>query len=156
MDSKANLHRRKDREQVVGFDKRISAEAVAANKKAQREPAEKAKNDKIISEIKATGIKGQVELSPRKKIDVSKFAFDDSHINAERAHKVTREEAEQFIQEADVSITKWNGRFVNYYGPNGAVFLDVENNNIRTAFHKEQFDERTRKMREVLERNEEG
>lgn len=27
MDSKANLHRRKDREQVVGFDKRISANA---------------------------------------------------------------------------------------------------------------------------------
>ena len=61
-----------------------------------------------------------------------------------------------FIQEADVSVTKWNGRFVNYYGPNGAVFVDVENNNIRTAFRKEQFDERTRKMREVLRKNEKG
>ena len=30
------LHRRKDREQVVGFDKRISAEAIAANKRAQK------------------------------------------------------------------------------------------------------------------------
>lgn len=29
-----DLHRRKDREQVVGFDKRISAEAVGTNKKA--------------------------------------------------------------------------------------------------------------------------
>lgn len=34
VDQHDNLHRRKDREQVVGFDKRISAEAVAANKKA--------------------------------------------------------------------------------------------------------------------------
>lgn len=33
VDTHDNLHRRKDREQVVGFDKRISAEAVAANKK---------------------------------------------------------------------------------------------------------------------------
>lgn len=70
--------------------------------------------------------------------------------------RITREEAERFIQEADVSVTKWNGRFVNYYGPNGAVFVDVENNNIRTAFRKEQFDERTRKMREVLRKNEKG
>lgn len=34
VDSHEHLHRRKNREQVVGFDKRISAEAVAANKKA--------------------------------------------------------------------------------------------------------------------------
>jgi hypothetical protein len=33
VDSHDDLHRRKDREQVVGFDKRISAEAVGANKK---------------------------------------------------------------------------------------------------------------------------
>lgn len=156
VDGKEHLHRRRDREQIVGFDRRISSEAVAANKKVQKELAEKARNDKIVSEIKATGMKGQIELSPKKKIDVSKFTFDDSHINGEREHKVTREEAERFIQEADVSVTKWNGRFVNYYGPNGAVFVDVENNNIRTAFHQEQFDERTRKMREVLKKNEKG
>lgn len=34
VDQHDNLHRRKDREQVVGFDKRISAESVASNKKA--------------------------------------------------------------------------------------------------------------------------
>ena len=33
VDKHKELHRRKDREQVVGFDKRISAEAVGANKK---------------------------------------------------------------------------------------------------------------------------
>lgn len=33
VDQHENLHRRKDREQVVGFGKRISAESVAANKK---------------------------------------------------------------------------------------------------------------------------
>lgn len=151
VDGKPNLHRRKDREQVVGFDKGVSSHAVAVNKKVQKELAEKARNDKIISEIKEAGIKGKVELSPKEKIDVSGFAFDDEHINKKRNHKVTREEAEQFIREADVSVTKWNGRFVNYYRPNGAVFIDTENHNIRTAFHKEQFDEHTRKMREVLE-----
>ena len=37
VDQHENLHRRKDREQVVGFDKRISAEAVAANKRKYQE-----------------------------------------------------------------------------------------------------------------------
>lgn len=37
VDTHDNLHRRRDREQVVGFDKRISAEAVAANKRKLKE-----------------------------------------------------------------------------------------------------------------------
>ena len=40
VDGKNHLHRRKDREQVVGFDKRVSAEAVAANKRVQKDLAE--------------------------------------------------------------------------------------------------------------------
>ena len=156
VDSKEHLHRRKDREQVVGFDKGVSARAVAGNKKVQKELAEKAKNDKIKADIKATGMKGEVELFPNDKIGVSGFDFDDKHINEEREHKVTREEAERFIREADVSVTKWNGRFVNYYGPNGAAFVDRENDNIRTAFHKEEFDECTKRMGEVLKKHGKG
>ena len=34
VDQNEHLHRRKDREQVVGFDKRVSAEAMAANRNA--------------------------------------------------------------------------------------------------------------------------
>lgn len=151
-----DLPRRRNREQVVGFDKRLSAQATAASKDAQKRLAEKARNDKIKSEIRALGVRGQIELSPKAKIDVSRFTFDDKHINKERAHGVSKEEAERFIKEADVAITRWGGRFVNYYAPNGAVFVDVENRNIRTAFRKEEFDERTIKMREVLRRNGKG
>ena len=156
VDSRDYLHRRADREQVVGFGKRVSAEATAADRRVKKRLAEKARDDKIKAEIKATGMKGKIELSPKKKIDVSGFTFDDAHINREREHSITRQEAERFIQEADVSVTKWNGRFVNYYGPNGAVFVDTENSNIRTAFGKEEFDDRVKKMREVIDRNEEG
>lgn len=96
-------------------------------------------------------IKGIPKINPEK-IDVSEFTFDHSHINAEREHGVTRSEAEQFIKESDISLTRWNGRFVNYYGPNGATYVDTENNNIRTAFKKEQFDAPTLKIREVAEK----
>lgn len=145
------LHRRSDRERVVGFDKRVSAEAVAKNKKVQKEVDIKKRNDKIKAELSEAKIKGVPQISPDK-IDVSKFTFDTAHINAEREHGVSRNEAERFIKEADISLTRWNGRFVNYYGPNGAVYVDTENNNIRTAFKKEQFDEPTLKIREVAEK----
>ena len=144
-----DLHRRRDREQVVGYDKRISASVIGASKKKEKKLAEKARNDKIKSEIKKIGMRGEIEFSP-KKIDVREFSFDDVHINKERVHKVSREEAERFIKEADVAFTKWNGRFKNYYGPNGAVFVDVEEKNIRTAFRKEEFDDKVKAMREVL------
>lgn len=155
VDTHGNLHRRKDREQVVGFDKRMSAEAVGANKKVQKRVAEKARNDKIKAEIKSIGIKGEIDLKP-KKVDASTFSFDELHINGERQHNVTREDAERFIKEADISVTRWNGRFINYYGPNGATYIDTENNNIRTSFHKDEFDENVKKMREVLKANEDN
>lgn len=151
IDKTPQLHRRKDREQVVGFDRSISAKSVAANKVAKKKLEEKVRDDKIKADIKSIGIKGEIDLHP-KKMDVTEFSFDDVHINSERDHKVTREEAECFIQEADIALTRWNGRFVNYYGPNGAVYIDTQERNIRTAYHKEQYDEQVKKMREVLEK----
>lgn len=108
-------------------------------------------NDKIKAELSEAKIKGIPKINPEK-VDVSEFTFDTAHINAEREHGVTRAEAEQFIKEADISLTRWNGRFINYYGPNGATYLDMDNENIRTSFKKEQFDEATLKIREVAEK----
>ena len=65
---------------------------------------------------------------------------------------VGRGEAERFIAESDLSLTRWNGRFVNYYSKDGATYVDVENKNIRTAFTKKEFDENTLKIREVIEK----
>ena len=122
-------------------------------KAEQKKLAQKQRDDKIKAEIKAAGMRGEIELHPEHKTDVSDYSFDDEHINVERVHKVSREDAERFIQESDIAFTKWKGRFVNYYGPNGAVFVDVENKNIRTAFRREEYDSRVQKMREVLEAN---
>ena len=122
-------------------------------KAEQKKLAQKQRDDKIKAEIKTAGMRGEIELHLEHKIDVSDYSFDDEHINVERVHKVSREDAERFIQESDIAFTKWKGRFVNYYGPNGAVFVDVENKNIRTAFRREEYDSRVQKMREVLEAN---
>lgn len=47
VDGNNQLHRRRDREQVVGFDKRISSEAVSANKQYQNEAAGKVDESRI-------------------------------------------------------------------------------------------------------------
>ena len=47
VDGNKQLHRRSDREQVVGFDKRISSEAVSANKQYQKEAAGKVDESRI-------------------------------------------------------------------------------------------------------------
>lgn len=120
-------------------------------KTEQKKLEEPVINDKIKAEFSAVGIKGIPKIHPEK-IDVSEFTFDQIHINQEREHGVTRTEAEQFIQEADISLTRWNGQFINYYGPHGATYVDVKNKNIRTSFKKEQFDEATLKIREVAEK----
>lgn len=65
---------------------------------------------------------------------------------------VSREEAESFIKKSDISLTRWNGRFINYYSKDGAAYVDVENKNIRTAFSSKEFDENTLKIRKAVEK----
>lgn len=149
VDGHKNLHRRRDREQVVGFDKGVSARAVATNKKYQKELAEKAKNDKIISEMKETGMRGEINLKPNIP-DTKELSFDDTHINGERQHEVTEKEAKEYIENARFSVTKWNGKYTNYFSDDGAAYVDNEKRHIRTAFKKEQYDDATRKAMEVI------
>ena len=109
---------------------------------------------KIVSEIKEIGgfsENASVHIPPLK-VMVEDLDFDDAHINGERGHNVNREMAETWIRESKVSVTVWNGLFEKYYGANGVVYVDRETNKIRTAFAQSEFDERTRKILEVLEK----
>ena len=103
----------------------------------------------IIKSAKENGINGVVNVEP-KPLNLEKYAFDDAHINAEREHNVTREEAEQFMKDAAVSFTRWNGRFINFYGENGAVYIDTEKKVIKTAFKKEEFDDKINSFTKVV------
>lgn len=105
---------------------------------------------KVIKDIEQIGIKGIVNIPP-KKIDVDNLNFDSVHIN-ERNHNVSLEEAKSFIKNADISLTRWNRKFENYYGKNGAAYVDVTNNLIRTAFKATEYDDKTKEMIGVIEK----
>lgn len=103
----------------------------------------------IMKIAKDLGIKGVVNINP-KQIELKDYLFDEQHINSDRKHIVTRQEAESFMKDAKVSLTRWNGRFVNYYGEKGAVYIDVENKIIRTAFKRNEYDDKTNRFVEEI------
>lgn len=121
----------------------------APTKTEQKILEESVINDKIKADMKATGLRGEINLKPEIP-DVSKLSFDEYHINQERQHNVTELEAKSYIQNAVFSTTKWKGKFTNYYSCEGAAFVDNEAQHIKTAFKKEQYDEKVTAAMEVL------
>lgn len=105
----------------------------------------------IIEEIKKTGIKFQEIHIPPQEIDVSLLSLDTHHIES-RKHGVSMEEAVSFVEDAEVSISRWGGQFENYYSKSGAAYIDVKANVIRTAFRSDEYDDRIKEMMEVLEK----
>lgn len=100
------------------------------------------KESAIIKVLKDNDIKG-VPIFDVKPIDLTGYSFDDAHINHERKHHVTRQEAESFMNGALIALERWNGRFINYYSENGSVYIDIQKKEIRTAFKKDEYDKET-------------
>ncbi len=90
---------------------------------------------------------------PPKEIDIKTLGFDDEHVNKERGHKVTRDEATEFVTTAKVSRTVWKGLYERYYSDKGAAYVNLEGNYIRTAFKEEQFEGDVIKIMEVLKKH---
>lgn len=112
----------------------------------------KKRYDTIKAEIAEKGIKGNVRFD-FERINISEYSFDDAHINKERQHNVLQGDVRQLIREADIVLERWNGRFINYYGPNGAVYVDTKEKNIRTAFWADEYDDNTKKLREIMKKH---
>lgn len=135
---------RQQRERLKAGEAELTKEFVDAVEKRK-------KNAIIKSELQKIGIKGEPEIAP-KFMDLTEYSFDEKHISQERLHGVTREEAEGFMKNADILLTRWNGRFKNYYSSNGAVYIDTKEKNIRTAFTSKEYDNATLQLMEVIKR----
>ncbi len=114
------------------------------------------KDDIIKRKIKyISGRKNaKIELSYEIPKDIEKYEFDYNHINSERKHKITKQEAIEYIKNSKMRMTVWQGIYENYYSDNGVVFVDTKNKKIRTAFGKQEFDEKTKQYLEVINREE--
>lgn len=151
----AGLRTQNERAQVAGFGRKQAAEAIEADKKNQIVLENQIRYDTMVKYLKDNKLVPQnatVHIPPRS-VNATGFSFDSVHINAERGHNVTKEQAVQWVEGARISLTVWKGRFEKYYGNEGATFLDVEKSEIRTAFSSRQFDDTVKSILEVLTKN---
>lgn len=134
-------------EQVIGFDRSVSMKAVHGAKRELTKELERG----IIKEIKQIrGFNtGEIHLIPAK-IDTTRLGFNEKHVNGEHDRNISKEEAIGFINNARISITKRNGLTENYFSDEGAVYVNPTENEIKTAYKKEQFDDNIKNLMEVL------
>lgn len=147
---KMKLPQQRDRIYQDGLKGDFSSKA--AYEKEQKLLEEKRRNTIIKAELKEIGMRGAVNLSPTK-LDFRKLSFDENHINAERAHNVTFEEAKSFIRNAQFSEKVWNGQFERYYSEEGAAYVRMEDMTIRTAFKSEQYTQNILDALEVIKKH---
>lgn len=142
------LDRQREREQVLGFGRSPAQKAVQAGKRIAQ-----ARQDGIIESAakKASGMSGEFSVHPPE-LDLKTLSFDSAHVQA-RGRSVTEQEAKAFIRDAKVSVTRWKGRFVNYFSESGAAYVDVKNQIIRTSFRADEYDKKVIAMMEELKKH---
>lgn len=96
-----------------------------------------------------SGIRGTLK-APEFPKEIERYGFDDKHINLERGHNVTKEQAERYIQNAVVKIERKNGVYINYYSLYGAAYTMPSKKLIRTAVNAEEYKPDVKKMLEVI------
>lgn len=147
---RADLRLKNERAQVLGYGRSISQKSVQAAKKYEEKLRKAAEERAIIKEIKETGIKGQEFTLKPKKINLDEFEFDDQHINKDNKRNISREEAESYVENAVMMVTRYDGKSLNYYSKNGATYVRIDKKLIRTAFSETDFDKKTESVMEVL------
>ena len=87
---------------------------------------------------------------PPKKIKTNNLLFDDIHINIERYRDISREEAISWINNFIFSVNVWDGKFERFFSKEGAVYVDLDNKLIRTAFSYTEYTNNLIKLMEAL------
>ena len=106
---------------------------------------------RCAQELKTLFPQGSFHI-PAKEVDVSELTFDNIHINQQRKHNVSEDEAKGYIKNAKASRTVWKGQFERYYSYDGVAFVSNEEMLIRTAFSEKQFNDEVKKIMEVLKK----
>lgn len=139
------------RTSVHGFGRSEASRAAWAAK-----GYEKQQKDAIIIENLRAAAKlpkaAIVHLEPTK-IDIDSLTFDDAHISTEREHRVSEEQAKQYIRDAKISVSVWNSQFERYYGTEGAAYVNTIKHEIRTTYSRAEFDENTTALIEEMKKN---
>lgn len=96
-------------------------------------------------------IKGEL-IYPPPILDLKRFTFDVEHTQGDKhPHNVTEKDAQKFINEAYFTIRFKANNSLNYFGKEGAAYVQLGKKKIRTAFKAEEYNQKFTKMIEVYE-----
>jgi len=105
--------------------------------------------NKILSEASNLNIKG-TPISNIDRIDLKDYEFDYQHINNERAHGVTKDMAQEFINNSKAAYSRWNGQVVVYVSENGCSVINIKDKKVSTSYKSSEYDDKFKKLMEVL------
>lgn len=136
---------------VPGFGRSEAGKAAWAAKdyEKQQKDAIMIENLRAAAKLPKAAI---IHLRPTK-IDIDSLTFDDDHVNKERSHNVTETQAKQYIRNAKISVTVWNGQFERYYGEKGTAYVDMRKNEVRTTYSSAEYDEKLKSLVEEMKKN---
>lgn len=108
--------------------------------------------NKIVKESADLHIKGEV-IKDIDRIDLKDYKFADLHINSERNHNVTKDMAQDYINNAVVAYSRWKGQVTVYVSENGCSVVNLKDKTISTAYKSEEYDNKFKKILEVSKKN---
>lgn len=107
------------------------------------------KYDELSKVMTEEHIKG-VLLKEVKPVNLNNFVFKDEHINVEREHNVTKEDAQDFVNNAKIVLSRWNGQVKIYISDKGTSVINIQNKTINTAYRNIEYDDKIKKLLEVF------
>ena len=104
-----------------------------------------------VCRLKKQGVEGNIHIPPRI-VDLTEYGYSSGHINNEHQRGISREESENFIARAIVSIEQGKkGRRQVFYSTEGAAVIDTVEKRIVTSWKRNEYDQKAKTIiKEVI------
>lgn len=104
---------------------------------------------KLNETAKVIHFRGDI-LKEFKLPNLSSYDLARKHIQDERKHGVTKEEAQSFIVQAQFVVSRWMGQSLIYVSEDGIAIVN-NGRGVSTAYKKREFDSKIKELLRVVE-----
>lgn len=115
----------------------------------KRKYADYRRFDKVVEETSKLNIKGK-PIKDIQRIAITDYTYDSKHINNNRGHNVTKQDAQSYINKSKVAYSRWDGDVIVYVSEDGATVVNLRDKIVSTAYKSEEYDNKFKKLMEEL------
>ncbi|WP_342455777.1 phage minor capsid protein [Caloramator sp. Dgby_cultured_2] len=104
---------------------------------------------KLNNILKELNIRGEVvDNKPITIVNV-----DEHALQRLKERNISLDDAQKYVNESFICISRWNGKRRLYFSQEGASYVDIKGT-LKTVYKREEYDEKIKKLMEVLSKNE--